>query len=179
MPTAPPRRLVLAAGLGVLVTLGVVMFVRRVDTVEVVAVLLFIPVFLAFLYGHLLGGVVGGLMATIVYAMLRSPAMDAVGAGRVASVIVGRGISYLAFGILGGWAARQLDRSLDKLDLYDQIDDLTGLYNARFFVQESHLEMDRAGRYQTFFSVSLVEVPAAPIDEIEQPQAPRPLPRPR
>ena len=160
------RRLVLAAGLAVLLLIAAVMFVRRVDTVEVVAVLLFIPVFLAFTFGHLIGGAVAGALATVVYAMLRNPAIDAVGGGRFAGLVLGRGVGYLAFGILGGWASQQLERSLEKLDVYDQVDDATGLFNARFFVQDTGLEMARAGRYQTFFSVCMVELPAGAIDTL-------------
>jgi GGDEF domain-containing protein len=166
MSYATTRRLVLAAGLGVLLLIAAVMYVRRVDTVEVVAVLLFIPVFLAFTFGHLMGGVVGGLAATAVYAALRNPAIDAIGGGRFATILAGRGIGYLAFGILGGWASQQLESSLDKLDVYDQVDDETGLFNARFFVQGTDLEVARAGRYKTFFSVCMVEVPAGAIDAL-------------
>ena len=160
------RRLVLAAGLAVLLLIAAVMFVRRVDTVEVVAVLLFIPVFLAFTFGHLIGGAVAGALATVVYAMLRNPAIDAVGGGRFAGLVIGRGIGYLAFGVLGGWASQQLERSLEKLDVYDQVDDATGLFNARFFVQDTELEMARAGRYQTFFSICMVELPAGAVDAL-------------
>lgn len=160
------RRLVLAAGLAVLLVIAAVMFVRRVDTIEVVAVLLFVPVFLAFTFGHLIGGAVAGAMATVIYAMLRNPAIDAVGGGRFAGLVVGRGIGYLAFGLLGGWASQQLERSLEKLDVYDQVDDATGLFNARFFVQDTELEMARAGRYQTFFSVCMVELPTGAIDAL-------------
>ena len=166
MSYASTRRLVLAAGLGVLLLIAAVMFVRRVDTVEVVAVLLFIPVFLAFTFGHLIGGAVAGLLATAVYALLRNPAIDAVGGGRFAGILAGRGIAYLAFGVLGGWASQQLERSLEKLDVYDQVDDATGLFNARFLVQDTDLEVARAGRYKTFFSVCMVELPAGPIDDL-------------
>jgi GGDEF domain-containing protein len=166
MGYAATRRLVLAAGLGVLLLIAGVMFARSVDTVEVVAVLLFIPVFLAFTFGHVLGGLVGGLLATAVYAVLRNPAIDAIGGGRFASILAGRGVGYVAFGLLGGWASQQLERSLEKLDVYDQVDDDTGLFNARFLVQDTDLEMARAGRYKTFFSVCLVEVPAGPLDAL-------------
>lgn len=168
MSYAATRRLVLAAGLAVLLLITAVMFVRRVDTVEVVAVLLFIPVFLAFTFGHLVGGAVAGVLATIVYAVLRNPAIDAVGGARFAGIIVGRGIGYLAFGVLGGWASQQLERSLEKLAIYDQVDDATGLFNARFLVQDTDLEMARAARYKTFFSLCTVEVPAGPLDDLSR-----------
>jgi GGDEF domain-containing protein len=166
MGYASTRRLVLAAGVAFLLLVAAVLFVRRVDTVEVVAVLLFIPVFLGFTFGRVIGGAIGGLLATAVYAVLRNPAIDAIGGGRFAGILAGRGLGYLAFGILGGWATQQLERSLEKLDVYDQVDDATGLYNARFLVQDTDLEMARAGRYQTFFSVCMVELPAGPIDDL-------------
>lgn len=156
----------LGAGLGVLVLLSAVMYVRRVDTVEVLAVLLFIPVFLALVFKGVAGGLGGGIAATIVYAVLRSPAREAVGDGRFASLVLSRGVGYLAFGLLGGWASAQLARSLDKLELYDQVDDDTGLYNARFFVQDTDLEMARAQRYQTLFSVCVVDVDAGGLEAL-------------
>jgi len=158
------RRLVLVLGLGVLLLVVAVMFVRRVDTVEVFAAMLFIPVFLAFVFWGLPGGILAGIGAAIAYAALRNPAMDAVGAERFVNLIVGRGIGYIAFGALGGWATRQLEGSLEKLDVYDVIDDQTGLHNARFFVQDTDLEMARAARYQTLFSVAVVDIPAAALD---------------
>ena len=166
MSYATTRRLVLAAGLALLLLIAAVMYVRRVDTVEVIAVLLFIPVFLAFSFWKVLGGAIAGLGATAVYAFLRSPAIDAVGGGRYAGILAGRGLGYLAFGLLGGWASQQLERSLQKLDVYDQVDDDTGLFNARFLVQDTDLEMARATRYKTFFSICTVEVPAAPLDAL-------------
>lgn len=156
----------LAAGLGVLGLLAAVMYVRRVDTVEVLAVLLFIPVFLALVFRRLVGGSAAGVAATLVYAILRSPAREAVGDGRFVNLVLSRGVGYVAFGVLGGWASAQLARSLDKLELYDQIDDDTGLYNARFFLQDTDLEMARAQRYQTLFSVCLVDIDASGLEAL-------------
>lgn len=166
MSYASTRRLVLVAGLGVLLLIAAVMYVRRVDSVEVVAVLLFIPVFLAFSFWHLIGGALAAVAATAVYAALRNPALNAVGGGRFTSIVAGRGLGYVAFGLLGGWASQQLERSLEKLDVYDQVDDQTGLFNARFLVQDTELEMARATRYKTFFSVCMIELPAGPLDAL-------------
>ena len=166
MSYATTRRLVLAAGLALLLLIAGVMYVRRVDTVEVIAVLLFIPVFLAFSFGKVIGGAVAGVAATAIYAALRAPAIEAVGAGRYAGILAGRGLGYLAFGLLGGWASQQLERSLEKLDVYDQVDDDTGLFNARFLVQDTDLEMARATRYKTFFSVCMVELDAGPLEAL-------------
>ncbi|MEY2476448.1 MAG: hypothetical protein QOG87_1763 [Actinomycetota bacterium] len=155
------RRLLLAGGLAVLLVIAGVMYVRRVDTVEVVAVLLFIPVFLAFTFWRVVGGLVAGVLASLAYLFLRLDAIDQVGLDTFRGHLLSRTTAYIAFGLLGGWAASQVENSLNKLDLYDQIDDATGLFNARFLLQDTDLEMARATRYQTLFSVVLVEFPAA------------------
>lgn len=160
------RRLLLAAGVAVLLITVAVMYVRRVETVEVLATVLFLPVFVALVFWGVRGGVLVGILAAAAYAALRYPAIDAVGAGRFGGVIASRAVAYIAFGALGGWASRQLETSLEKLELYDQIDDVTGLFNARFFVQDIDLEMSRSKRYQTVFSVSVVDIPSSAFEPL-------------
>ena len=164
MSYARARRLLLVGGTAVLAVTAAVLYLRRVDTVEVVAVLLFLPIFVAFVFWNAAGGLMGALLAIACYVALRYPAVDAVGAGRFTGLILSRAVAYLAFGGAGGWANRQLEASLVKLDLYDQVDDATGLNNARFFVQDTDLELARARRYQTIFSVAVVDVPASALD---------------
>ena len=163
-PTA--RRLLLAIGLGVLLVTAAIMYARRVDTVEVVATLLFMGVFVAFVFWKIPGGLVGALLATLGYASMRYPAIQAVGIERFVGLIVSRAFAYLAFGFLGGWATQSLEGSLAKLELYDQIDDQTGLYNARFFVQDTDLEMSRSRRYSSIFSVAVADIPAEALDSM-------------
>jgi hypothetical protein len=161
------RQLLLATGL---VVLGVVCFVtwaRRVDTVEVVATLLFVPIFIAFVYRGVVGGVVAAVAATGIYAVLRLPAIDAIGASEFTGLIASRGAAYLIFGAVGGWSTQVLEGSLDKLDLYDEIDDETGLYNARHLIIQTELEMARARRYQTLFSLAVLEIPTASINGLK------------
>ncbi|HZA27134.1 MAG TPA: hypothetical protein VE915_05720 [Actinomycetota bacterium] len=169
------RRLLLAAGLAVLLITVAVMYVRRVETVEVMGTVLFLPVFVALVFWNVRGGVIVGILAAAAYAALRYPAIDAVGAGRFLGLIASRAVAYIAFGVLGGWASRQLETSLEKLELYDQIDDVTGLFNARFFVQDIDLEMSRSKRYQTVFSVSVVDVPASAFEPLDGRQRKRAL----
>ena len=154
------RQLLLFAGLGVLLLTAAVMYIRRVETVEVLGTLLFIPVFIALVFYDWRGGLIAGAAAGLAYAALRYPAIEAVGADRFIGLILSRSFAYLAFGAIGGWANKQLAGSLNKLELYDQIDDHTGLYNARFFVQDTELEMSRSKRYQTIFSVVRVTFPS-------------------
>lgn len=167
--------MLLAAGLAVLLITVAVMYVRRVETVEVMGTVLFLPVFVALVFWNVRGGVIVGILAAAAYAALRYPAIDAVGADRFLGLIASRTVAYIAFGALGGWASRQLETSLEKLELYDQIDDVTGLFNARFFVQDIDLEMSRSKRYQTVFSVSVVDVPASAFEPLDGRQRKRAL----
>ena len=162
------RRLLLVGGLAVLAVIALVQYLRGVEPVEIGTTLLFIPVVVAFVYWRIPGGLIAGALATIGYVALRYPAVEAVGAGPFTGIVLSRGIGFLLFGALGGWANSQLEGSLAKLDLYDQIDDATGLFNARFFVQDTDLEMSRAQRYQTLFSVAAVDVPARSIQSLDR-----------
>ncbi|HEY8202619.1 MAG TPA: diguanylate cyclase [Actinomycetota bacterium] len=154
------RRLVLLLGLLVLAIVAVVSYVRGVEPVEVAATILFIPVFLSFLFFRVPGGLAAGVLAAGAYLVMRWPAIRIVGFGLFARSFIARALAYPLFGLIGGWASAQLEASLNKLELYDQIDDATGLFNARFFVQDTELEMSRANRYQSIFSVALVDIPS-------------------
>ena len=158
------RRLLLVLGIVILGLLAGIMYVRRVETVEVLGTLLFIPVFIALVLWGVRGGVGAALLAVAAYAALRYPAIEAVGADRFVPLILSRGAAFLAFGAIGGWASQQLEMSLQKLELYDQVDDESGLFNAGFFVQDTDLEISRSKRYQTIFSVALVDIPAKALD---------------
>jgi GGDEF domain-containing protein len=160
------RLLLLSAGLGVLAVTALTMYIRRVDTTEVAATLLFMPVLVGFVLWGLRGGVAAGVLAAIGYALLRYPAIDAVGAGRFTELIASRALAFLGFGVIGGWSSRQLEASIEKLELYDHIDDATGLFNARFFIEDTDLEMSRSQRYQTIFSVATVTVAAGPLEAV-------------
>src|SRR5947209_14929279 len=160
------RLLMLLGGLALLGITAGVSYVRRVETAEVAAILFFIPIFIGFVFWDWRGGLVAAALATVGYILLRRPAIEAIGAGRFTSLIFSRAVAFFAFGAIGGLANQQLRGSLTKLDLYDQIDDETGLFNARYFLQDTDLEMSRARRYQTLFSVSLVDFPAAPLHDL-------------
>ncbi len=158
------RRLVLATGLVVLAAVAVVTYARRVDTVEVVATLLFIPIFVAFVFRGVLGGVVAALGAIAVYAATRTPAIEAVGVSEFTGLLASRSAAYLIFGAVGGWSTQILEGSLEKLELYDEVDDDTGLFNARHLLRQTELEMARARRYETLFSIVVLDLPAAPLN---------------
>jgi diguanylate cyclase (GGDEF)-like protein len=158
------RRLLLVAGLLVLAVVALVTYVRRVDPVEVVATILFMPIFVAFVLKGVAGGLVAAVAAIAAYAALRSPAIDAVGIGQFTGLLTSRSAAYLIFGAVGGWSTQVLESALEKLDLYDEIDDDTGLYNARHLLAQTDLEVARARRYKTLFSVVTLDLPATPFD---------------
>lgn len=160
------RRLLILVGLAILAIVVAGLLARSVDHVEVLGTLLFVPIFLALMFFGVAGGAVAGVAATGAYVFLRTDAIDAVGWGEFAGTVVSRGLGYVLFGVAGGWAASTLELSLDKLDLYDTIDDLTGLHNARFLVNDVGLESARSQRYETVFSVSFVEISAAEISAL-------------
>ncbi|MGH9194620.1 MAG: GGDEF domain-containing protein [Acidimicrobiia bacterium] len=164
------RRLILAVGLGVLLVISGVTYARGVDPDEVRATLLFVPIFVAFIFWGMRGGLVAGVLATVGYLGLRYNDIQLVGFDRFLSLIFSRSAAFLAFGLLGGWASRQIDASLTKLEIYDQIDDDTGLYNARFFVQDTDLEVTRSKRYRTIFSVALVDIPESALEPLSRRQ---------
>ena len=166
MTYARARALLIGGGLAVLGLVALIMYLRRVETVEVVAVLLFIPVFLAFVTWDAVGGIVSAVAASAVYLSLRRAAIHAVGASAFVGLIASRIIGLVTFGAVGGWANGLLRASLTKLDLYDQIDDDTGLFNARYFVLQADLEKARSDRYKTFLSVAVIDIPDAWVDRL-------------
>lgn len=168
IPYSRLRQLLLGAGLAILLITVAILLARSVETAEVIATTLFIPIFIAFVFWGIRGGLIAAVGAIVIYLLVRQPAIDAVGIGRFTGLIVSRSFAFLGFGLIGGWANQMLENSLNKLELYDQIDDSTTLYNARFFVQDTDLEMSRSKRYQTVFSLAVVDVPSSAFDGLDR-----------
>lgn len=164
------RRLLLLIGLVGLTAIALVTYLRGVRGPEALVTPLFIPVFVALVAWGVRGGLVVGIASAIVYVALRYSAIQTVGLDQLGTTVALRAAGFIGFGLLGGWASRQLETSLTKLDVYDQIDDSTGLYNARFLLQDTDLELTRSQRYQTIFSIALVEVPASAFEAFSRRQ---------
>jgi GGDEF domain-containing protein len=174
MPSAPrgrrisyetAQRVVLVTGVVILLGLAALLYFTRVDTIEVWAVLFYLPVFVAFMIGGLTGGSISGVLAAGVYVAIRYPSLDAIQGRDLVSLLLGRALGYVAFGAIGGWASSELGNSIRKLNRFDTIDDDTGLLNARQFVVEAERQMERAQRYGTTFSLAFAEIsldPATP-----------------
>src|SRR2546423_7680247 len=95
------RILMLVGGLVLLGLPAGVMYVRRVETAEVAAILFFIPIFIAFVFWDWKGGLLAACGAIGAYIALRYGAIHAVGAGRFTGLIFSRSIAFLAFGVIG------------------------------------------------------------------------------
>ncbi len=147
------RNLLLLSGLVLLGLTVITMTLRSVDPIEVVATLAFAPIFAGILYFGLRGGTILSVAAAVMYYLLRRPAIDLVGIAPLSGLILGRTLGFLAFGLVGGWAAEVVGGSLTKLALFDEIDDDTGLHNARSLLAVLDRERSRMGRYAGVFSV--------------------------
>jgi len=147
------KTLLLMSGLILIGVVGLVALSRGVDPIEVAGTLLFVPVFAGFLFFGIAGGLALGIAAGASYVFLRWPAVQLVGMGPLAGQILARVFGYIIFGMGGGWAIGQIRATLEKLELHDDIDDETGLGNARSMLETVDLERARADRYQKLFSV--------------------------
>ncbi|HEY5652432.1 MAG TPA: hypothetical protein VIW46_13380 [Acidimicrobiia bacterium] len=147
------RAVLLATGVGLIALIALTAFIRDVDRVEIVATLMYAPILAGMLSFGLSGGLALGLTAAGVYIGLRLPAIDLVGIAPLAGTILSRVLGFVAFGTLGGWAADQIRRALDRYELIDEIDQDSGLGNVRAIVNSIARESSRARRYATPFSV--------------------------
>jgi GGDEF domain-containing protein len=154
----------LFAGFVIIGAISLIALVRGVDRVEVAGTLFFIPVFAGFLFFRLTGGLLVAVAATAGYLTLRWPAVQVVGLEPLAGQMAARVFGYVLFALGGGWAGAQLEASLDKLELYDSIDDDTGLFNARSLINSVDLEIARSKRYQGVFSVVVADFSAPSLD---------------
>ena len=147
------RDITLLVGLLLIGLVTLTMVLREVDPVEITATVAFAPVFVAFLFFGWRVGLATGLLAAAGYVAMRWSAISVVGLGPLFGMISSRVIGYIVFGGVGGWAAGQLQAAIDKLELHDEIDDATGLGNARAAVSAIDTERARAERYEKVVSV--------------------------
>jgi hypothetical protein len=129
---------------------------RGADPVELLAVGLFLPVLLAVFVRGARGGLVAAIVATALYGAVRARDTDVLGAGRVAWLVLSRGIALVLFGGVGGWAFRAIStRPRDE----PAVDHDTGLSNSVALGEWFDLEAERAKRYARTLSVVRVSVP--------------------
>jgi hypothetical protein len=169
---ARPRRsiqlLLALCGVATLALLTVAMVARGVDQVEVIAAALYIGIFIGIVTVDVIGGAAAALAASAIYMMLRFSAIEVLGSGRYAQLVVVRMLSYLAFGLIGGFAWRLLRGRLGKLEDYDMVDDDTRLLNARGMADIIDHEMARGRRYDESFAVSTVELASSLVADLDR-----------
>lgn len=147
------RTLILAAGSAVLLATAGVLLLRAQDPTEVLAVVLFLPVFVAAVLGGVRWGLAVATVAAFGYVGLRLDDINQFGWALLSNRILAQFIGYLAFGALGGWAAGVVGKGITKLDRFDVTDDDTELLNARGLHQQLGQEIARAQRYDSDFAV--------------------------
>ncbi len=147
------RDITLLVGLLLIGLVVLTMVFREVDPVEITATIAFAPVFVAFLFFGWKAGLLVAALAAAGYVGMRWRAITVVGIGPLFGTMVSRVLGYLAFGGIGGWAAEQLQAAIDKLELHDEVDDTTGLGNARAAIAAIDTERARAERYEKIVSI--------------------------
>lgn len=152
------RVVVLGFGAALISGVAVAAFYRGADVVEVGAILLFLPVLVGLTLGDVTGGLVTALVASAIYVAVRLATLGDLPPGEFVGTVVIRVALYVGLGVFGGWANGMLAGALKKLELYDGIDDDTGVGNARAFVSTMRRERSRADRYGQAFTVVVISL---------------------
>ncbi len=150
------RTLVLGMGSAVLIATAIGLMLGATDTVVVIGVVLFLPVFIAAVMGGVRWGLIAAVIAALAYIGLRLPAIDQFGFSPLAGDIGAQVLGYLIFGGAGGWAAGIVGAGITKLDRFDVTDDDSELLNARGVHRQLEQEVARATRYGSDFAVVTV-----------------------
>ncbi len=169
------RTIVLGFGTALIVGVALAAWYRGADPVEVGAILLFVPVLAGLAFDFVRGGLIAGVAVTVIYTVVRFSTLGDLPKGEFIGAAVVRALLYLGLGAFGGWANRMLEESLRKLELYDEIDDDTGVGNARALLSISDLEIARAERYGTVFSLVRLQLDRAAFAPLDRRQAIRAL----
>lgn len=148
------KLLLLLLGVGLAVGQTVLAWERGAAPTQVLAPALYIPVFAGAVLFGLLGGVVAAAGASLVYVLVLVDEVAAIGVRIFVGLLLTRVATFFFYGVLVALGTRFIESRLRKLELYDQIDDVTELYNGAFFLEDSDLEMNRSNRYQSIFSVA-------------------------
>lgn len=153
------RWIVLGFGSALIAAVALSAFTRGADPVEVLATVLFLPILVALAFWHARGGVAMAVLVSVGYIVLRVSTLPE---GLEATEFIGsmavRVLLYLGLGLFGGWANQMLQHALHKLELYDDIDDVTGVGNARAFLSIADRETARARRYESLFSIGVLSL---------------------
>lgn len=148
------RILLLILGMGLAVTQTLLAWERGAPPTEVLAPALLVPVFAGAILAYLPGGLAAATLSSLIYGVVLSDTVSAVGMRLFVVQLIVRVFQYYFYAVIISLGARYVEGRLRKLELYDQLDDLTELYNSAFFLEDADLEVSRSNRYRTLFSVS-------------------------
>lgn len=180
MPTVSYRQaraVVLGFGTALIAAIALAAFLRGADPVEVGAVLLFVPVLGGLAYGRARGGVAAAAAVAAVYVAVRFATLGELDASEFVGAAVVRVLLYVGFGLFGGWANAMLEQALQKLELYDEIDDATGVGNTRALLSVADRESARALRYGSVFSLAVLKLERPAFGDVDDRAARRALRR--
>ena len=152
------RLLLLILGVGLSMGQALVAWERGAPPTEVLAPILYIPVFAGAILAGIPGGLAAAAVSSLVYFLVLVDQSASLGMRLFLGLLLSRTITFVFYGLVVAAGTRFIERRLQKLEIYDRIDDDTELYNASFFLETSDLEKSRATRYRTVFSVAEVRV---------------------
>lgn len=168
------RWVVLLLGAALILGVTLTSFFLGADLVEVGAIAFLLPVVFVAAYAGPTGGALAGLSMSIAYVVIRLATLpESADVGGFVASMTTRVAIYLIIGVVGGAAMRQLESSLRKLELYDEIDDETGVGNARAVLSLTDRERARSQRYGSVFSIGIVEIDHEIFEHVRRKQATR------
>lgn len=152
------RILLLVLGVGLSIGQAILAWERGAPPTEVVAPVLYIPVFAGAIFAGLSGGLIAAAISSLIYLLVLVDQSAVLGLKLFVGLLLSRVVTFVFYGLVVAIGTRFIERRLRKLEIYDQIDDDTELYNGSFFLEGSDLEISRARRYQSIFSVAEVRM---------------------
>lgn len=162
------RVIVLGFGTALIAGVSLSAYFRGADIVEVGAMVLFLPVLIGVAFGRIAGGVAVALLASVAYVLVRFATLGDLPATEFVGNAIVRVLLFMGLGFFGGWANEQLEHSLLKLELYDEIDDDTGVGNARALLSVADREVSRANRYGSVFSLAVLKLERGMFDNVKE-----------
>jgi GGDEF domain-containing protein len=152
------RILLLALGVGLAVGQAMLAWERGAPPTEVLAPVLYIPIFGGAILVGLTGGLIAAALSSMIYTLVLVDQSSSLGVKLFVGLGLSRVTTFFFYGLIVAMGTKFIERRLRKLEIYDQIDDETELYNGSFFLEDSDLEMSRSKRYQSIFSVAEVRM---------------------
>ena len=127
---------------------------------EIVAQLLLLVVLLGAVHWGRKGGFVAATLASIIYIIMRIPLLVDQGgfSADVASLVLVRVLTYGLIGIVGGELCGRIKYVFAKMEDSSSVDDWSQVYNQRFIVRALEAALGQFRRYETEFSVVLIEM---------------------